>query len=254
MTFPHNDWHAVDDMLIEVRSNYERVVIILEGLYSMEGDIPDLKHFIELRNRHKVFLMIDEAHSIGVLGERGYGIGEHFTIHGSDVDIWMGTLSKTLASSGGYIAGSHALIENLKFSAPGFLYSVGIAPPVAAASKAAIEVMNAEPDRIVTLRNRSSLFHTLAGEQGLNTGTSDGYAIIPIILGSSLATARLSQALFKHGINVLPIIYPAVEERAARLRFFLNTSHTEEQIHNTVDILAVEMKKLGKRSISTLFR
>ena len=100
----------------------------------MDGDFPDLDRFIEIKRRHGTFLMVDEAHSIGVLGAHGFGIGEHFGVDPRDVDIWMGTLSKTLASCGGYIAGEQALVEYLKFSAPGFLYSVGMAPPVAAAA------------------------------------------------------------------------------------------------------------------------
>ena len=123
--FPHNDWQALDQLLAELRGEYRRVLVAIEGVYSMDGDIPDLPRFIEVKKRHKAFLMVDEAHSIGVLGPHGRGIGEHFDVDPADVDIWMGTLSKAFGSCGGYIAGCKALVEYLKYTAPGFVFSVG---------------------------------------------------------------------------------------------------------------------------------
>ncbi|MCP5150266.1 MAG: aminotransferase class I/II-fold pyridoxal phosphate-dependent enzyme [Ectothiorhodospiraceae bacterium] len=247
LPFPHNDWEALDAILRRERSRHERVVVVIEGIYSMDGDFPDLPRFIEVKRRHKAFLMVDEAHSLGVLGEHGFGIGEHFGIDPHDVDIWMGTLSKTLASCGGYIAGEGALVEYLKFTAPGFLYSVGMAPPVAAAALAALNVMASEPERVARLHERSTLFYALASEAGLNTGHSAGYSVIPVIVGSSIKAARLSNALFERGINVQPIIYPAVEERAARLRFFMSCAHTPEQIRSTVSVVAEELARLERK-------
>jgi 8-amino-7-oxononanoate synthase len=138
IAFRHNDWRRVDDLLRRHRRDFERVVVILEGIYSMDGDFPDLPRFVELRQRHKILLMVDEAHSFGVMGTHGYGLREHFGLAGSDVDIWMGTLSKSLASCGGYIAGCGALVLNLKFNAPGFVFSVGLPPGNAAAALAAL--------------------------------------------------------------------------------------------------------------------
>ncbi len=178
--------------------------------------------------------MVDEAHSIGVLGDRGHGIAEHLGIDPKAVDIWMGTLSKTFASCGGYIAGEQVLVDYLKASVPGFLYSVGMAPPVAAAALAAAEIMDREPWRIEALRKCGRLFLQLAREAGLNTGHSLGYSVIPVITGSSSSAARFSNTLLERGINVQPIIHPAVEERVARLRFFMNCTHTEQQIRDTV--------------------
>ncbi len=243
--FPHNDFQTLDEILSSERRKYERVVIVIEGIYSMDGDLPELDRLIELKRRHGTFLMVDEAHSIGVLGQRGFGIGEHFGIEGTDVDIWMGTLSKTLASCGGYIAGEQALIDYLKFSAPGFLYSVGMAPPAAAAALAALELMQAEPERVARLHERGKLFLDLAGKAGLNTGHSAGYSVIPVVVGSSLKSVRLSNALFERGINVQPIIHPAVEEASARLRFFMCCAHTDEQIRETVGAVAEEICRLS---------
>lgn len=236
--FPHNDSQALDSLLAEVRGQFERVLIVVEGLYSMDGDIPDLPALIDIKRRHQAFLMVDEAHSLGVLGATGRGIREHCGAAGKDVDIWMGTLSKALASCGGYIAGERALVEHLKYAAPGFVYSVGMSPPLAAASLAALKLMLQEPERVSRLRERAGAFLAMAKQAGIDTGYSQGYAVVPAILGSSLKAARLSNLLFERNINVQPIIHPAVEEKAARLRFFLSAEHSAAQIEMTTQILA----------------
>jgi 8-amino-7-oxononanoate synthase len=237
LSFPHNDWRALDALLARVRRDYRRVLVAIEGLYSMDGDMPDLPRFVEIRQRHEAFLMVDEAHSLGVLGSNGKGIREHCGVAPGDVDLWMGTLSKTLAGCGGFIAGCQPLIEMLRHLAPGFLYSVGLAPALAAGSLAALERMLAEPQRIVALQERSRQFLVEARQAGLDTGTSAGYAVVPIITGSSVKAAHWANALFDEGINVQPIFYPAVEERAARLRFFICSDHQPEQISRTVSAL-----------------
>jgi 8-amino-7-oxononanoate synthase len=244
MPFAHNDWEALDQLLTQCRLQYERVLIVIEGLYSMDGDVPELPHFVEIKRRHRAFLMVDEAHSMGVLGRGGGGIQEHFGLRGTDVDIWMGTLSKALASCGGYIAGSSALVEHLKCAAPGFLYSVGMPPPAAAAALMALRLMQAEPHRSQMLQRRGRQFLEAARARGLDTGHSMGLSVIPTITHSSLKAARLSEALFRRKINVQPIVYPAVQERSARLRFFISSEHTEDQIQTTVEALADEMRRL----------
>jgi 8-amino-7-oxononanoate synthase len=244
LSFAHNDWAALDGILTEQRRNFERVLIVIEGIYSMDGDFPDLPKFVEIKRKHRAFLMVDEAHSFGVMGKTGLGIREHFSLAGTDVDIWMGTLSKVLAGCGGYIAGETALVEHLKFMAPGFLYSVGMPPPVAAASLAALQGLRRQPERVVALQARGKYFLKQAQFAGIDTGSSSGFAVIPAITGSSLRAAKLSHALFERGISVQPILYPAVPEKSARLRFFMSYQHTEEQIDETVRVLAEEMSKI----------
>jgi len=243
LPFPHNDWAALDALLADQRQHYERVLIVIEGIYSMDGDYPDLPKFIDIKRRHHAFLMVDEAHSLGVMGKTGRGIREHFGVAGKEVDIWMGTLSKALAGCGGYIAGESALVEHLKFLAPGFLYSVGMAPPLAAASLAALQKLLKEPQRVHALQANGAYFLTQAKAHGINTGLSTGLAVIPVITGSSIQAAKLSEALFQRGISVQPILFPAVPEKAARLRFFLSCQHTQAQISLTVDAVAQELAR-----------
>ncbi len=241
LPFAHNDWAALDALLSEHRHHFERVLIVIEGIYSMDGDYPDLPRFIDIKRRHHAFLMVDEAHSLGVMGATGGGIREHFGIDGKDVDIWMGTLSKALAGCGGYIAGETALVEHLKFMAPGFLYSVGMAPPLAAASLAALTKLQLEPQRVQALQANGAYFLQQAQARGIDTGLGTGLAIIPVITGSSIRATRMSEALFQRGISVQPILFPAVPEKAARLRFFLSCQHTRAQIDHTVDAVAEEL-------------
>ncbi|AMB81807.1 MULTISPECIES: aminotransferase class I/II-fold pyridoxal phosphate-dependent enzyme [Pseudomonas] len=244
LSFAHNDWQALDRILGEQRQHFERVLVVVEGIYSMDGDYPDLPRFVELKRKHKIFLMVDEAHSLGVMGATGRGIREHFGLAGDDVDIWMGTLSKTLASCGGYIAGNTALVEHLKFLAPGFLYSVGLPPSVTASALAALRCLINDHERVQAVQARGEQFLRLAREAGLDTATSTGLAVIPVITGSSLKAGQLSSALFERGINAQPILYPAVPEKTARVRFFVSCEHTQEQISRTVAIVAEELARL----------
>ena len=242
--FAHNDWRALDVLLSGIRHSYRRVLIAIEGVYSMDGDYPDLARFVDIKEKHHAMLYVDEAHSLGTMGKTGRGLGEHAGIAPSGVDMWMGTLSKSLASCGGYIAGSAELIEYLKYTAPGFVYSVGISPPNAATALAALTVLRREPQRVARLHELSGLFLRLARERGLNTGVAAGTPVIPIIVGNSVRCLRLSRALFRRGINVQPIIHPAVPEHATRLRVFITINHTESLIRGAVDAIAEELAKL----------
>ncbi len=242
--FPHNDWETLERLLQSMRGAFRRVLIVIEGVYSMDGDIADLPKFIELKKRYKSFLMVDEAHSLGTLGETGRGISEHFDADPADVDLWMGTLSKSCASCGGYIAGNRAVVEYLKHTAPGFVYSVGIPPANAAAALEALHVLEAEPERVETLRQRSSLFLQLARRHGVDTGMSEGTPVVPAIVGNGLHCLQLARAMKQAGVNVQPILPPAVEEEKARLRFFITSTHTEEQIRYTVEVLAKSLEQI----------
>ncbi|MGW7363448.1 type I polyketide synthase [Streptomyces sp. NPDC054841] len=242
--FPHNDAAALDALLARVRHQYRRVLVVIEGVYSMDGDIADLPALIEVKERHGALIMIDEAHSIGVIGDHGRGIGEHFDVGRSSVDLWAGTLSKALASCGGYVAADSATIDYLRYTAPGFIYSAGMTPANAAASLAALRTLRAEPWRTARLRENAALFLTLARQAGINTGDSHDTPVIPCITGDSLKTLQLAQALQQDGISVNPILHPAVPEEMTRLRFFVTCDHTPEQIRHTVTTLDHHLRRL----------
>ncbi|MBE9077761.1 aminotransferase class I/II-fold pyridoxal phosphate-dependent enzyme [Romeria aff. gracilis LEGE 07310] len=241
IAFPHNDWQALDRLLHQHRRHYQKVLVAVEGIYSADGDLPPLPEIVRVKTTHRAFLLVDEAHSLGVLGSHGRGVGEHFNLPASAVDLWMGTLSKSLASCGGYIAGSAALIEYLKYTAPGFVFSVGMSPANTAAALAALRLLEAEPERVAELQARSRLFLQLAQESGLNTGASQDSPIIPIIVGPTEKAVQLSQTLFQRDINAQPMVYPSVSQHAARVRFFITALHMPEQIRETVETLAAEL-------------
>jgi 8-amino-7-oxononanoate synthase len=251
LVFPHNDWRALDAMLGRVRAQHRRALVTIEGVYSADGDVPDLERFVDVARRHGALLMVDEAHSLGVLGETGRGIAEHAGVDPRQVDIWMGTLSKSLASCGGYIAGSRALVEYLKYTSPGFVYSVGIPPSNAAAALAALRKLDDEPHRVEALRERSAYFLARCREEGLDTGESHGTPIVPIIVGDSLRAARLSALLLASGVNVQPMVAPAVPNEQARLRFFIAATHTEEELESTVRLVAAALRELDEADDAT---
>ena len=242
--FPHNDWKAAERMLRQMRGNYKRALIVIEGVYSMDGDYPDLPEFIRIKKQTKSYLMIDEAHSLGTMGPTGRGITEHFGVDAKEIDLLMGTLSKALGSCGGYIAGRKEIVEYLKYTAPGFVFSVGLSPAGAGAALASLQVLEKEPERVTQVRQRAAYFLKLAKEAGLDTGYSNNTPVVPVITGNSLHALLLSHQLSQRGINVYPILHPAVEEKKARLRFFITSMHTEEQIRKTVKCCKEEYDRI----------
>lgn len=242
-SYNHNDCDSLEELLKKHRHEHKHAVIVTEGLFSMDGNIPDLPRLIELKKKYGCMLMVDEAHSLGVLGKTGRGVREYFGIDPKDVDLWMSTLSKSMCGCGGFIAGSAELVRFLKYGSPGFVFSVGMPPVIAAACNTALNLMLKEPERVHKLQRISQFFLNYAREIGLDTGAAQGYAVIPIMVGDSIVSGFLSQMLFKRGIYVMPISFPAVKEGQARLRFFISASHTEEQVKKTLDAVAEELPK-----------
>jgi len=243
--FAHNDLDRLEQLLRLNRSRFRRVLIVVEGAYSMDGDLVDLPAVIELKKRHGALLMVDEAHSIGTVGEQGRGVGEFFGVDRRDVDVWMGTLSKAFASCGGYLGGSARMVRWLRHTLPGFVYSVGLTPPNAAAALAATELIVAEPHRVRALARNAALFLDLARAAGLATGTSAHTPIVPVLLGDSARTLHLADRLFARGVVADPIFHPAVEEGLARLRFFITGEHREDDIRRAVSVVAEEVRSVG---------
>jgi len=237
-SFRHNDHAQLDGLLRDLRPHYRRIVVAIEGVYSMDGDYPDLPEFIEVKKRHDALLYVDEAHSLGTMGPGGRGICEYFGVDPAEGDLWMGTISKALGAGGGYLAGRERLVRYLGHTTPAFVFSTACSPPNAAAALEGLRVIQREPWRVTRLRERSELFLKLAHDCDLDTGESGDTPVIPVILGSSTRAIRVSQMLLERGINARPILYPAVRESAARVRFFLTAEHTEEQIVRAVETLA----------------
>jgi 8-amino-7-oxononanoate synthase len=235
--FPHNDWEALDTLLRRLRRRHRRALVIIEGVYSADGDIPDLARFLEVKARHHALLMVDEAHSLGVIGATGRGLAEHAGVDPMAVDIWMGTLSKTLASCGGYIAGRADLVEYLRYTAPGFVFSVGMTPANAAAALAALQVLRDEPERVTTLRTLAAGFVASCRAHGIDVGASQGSAIVPVLAGDAARALRLSAALRARGVEAPPMLPPAVPEGQARVRFFVSAAHREEDVVRAVEAL-----------------
>ena len=248
--FPHNDWDVLESILESSRDSFERVLIVTEGLYSMDGDGPDLARLVDIKERWGAWLMVDEAHSIGVLGKTGRGIFEMQNVDPKRVDLWLGTLSKTLVSCGGYVAGSHILVDYLKFAANGLVYSVGMPGPATIAALTALKIMQREPERVSRLQANGQLFLTQARSAGLDVGSSWGCAVAPIIVGDTLRTVILADRLLKRGINAFPIIPPGVPEKSARLRFFLSASHSAQDIELAVATVQEELSALESSGIA----
>ena len=216
---------------IDTSDKTTRIKIMTDGILLQEVKLD------KLLSKYSV-IMVDEAHALGCIGKSGAGSFEYAGIDPKRVDIWMGTLSKTLCTCGGFIAGEKALIELLKYKASGFVYSVGLSPVLAAASLKALDLMHTESWRTQRLQENGKFALECARRLGLNTGLAEGTEILPVVVGSSMTAAFLSNLLLDAGVCVLPIIYPVVSEGAARLRFFLSASHSKEQIAQALELTA----------------
>lgn len=246
-SFPHNDYDALDELLAEHRGSFERAIVLVEGVYSMDGDIPDVPRLIEIKNRHKALLMVDEAHSMGIIGPRGLGVTDYFDIDGKDIDILFGSMSKAFATCGGFVAGPKPLIDILKNFAPGvLLYGAAPTPANIAAGLEAFRIMKQEPERAIRLQDNAKYFIKCAREAGLDTYHSKDSGVVPIITPDSEVALWLSCKLFDEGISSYPMLYPIVPRDKSRLRFFLNANHTKEQIERTINLIRDSLKVAPK--------
>jgi len=244
--FRHNDMDYLRHVLKQQRANHRNCLIAVESLYSMDGDIANLPELLRLKDEFKSWLMIDEAHSIGVLGQGGRGICEHFGVNPKRVDLIIGTLSKTFVSCGGFICAQKAVLESLKYLLPGFVYSVGLPPVIAAAAGAALELIRSEPQRVGKLQANAQYFLTRARESGLSTGPAEGYAIVPVMFPDMQSTMMASHFLMARGIYAPPIVQVGVPKGLPRIRFFISARHTFEEIDRTVEALKAFSSGLTK--------
>lgn len=244
--FPHNDYAALEQILQKIRNNYEKVLIVAEGAYSMDGDIAPIPEFVRIKKKYGALLMIDEAHSSFVIGKTGKGVSEHFNLQPNDIDIKMGTLSKGLGACGGYIASSKSIIEYSRYYLPGFIYTCGMSPPVAAAALAGIKLLKEDSTVVTDLHSNIECFLNEAHKRNFNTCLANGTAIIPILVGGDNFAYELSNLMLEKGVYVPAVVYPVVPKNSSRLRFCVTSKHTHEQIKTVLDVLKEVSDKIGK--------
>jgi 8-amino-7-oxononanoate synthase len=230
--FSHNDIKDLHKKL-SASKGQANTMIVVDGVYSMEGDIARLPEIYQLAKEFQSLLLLDEAHGTGVLGATGRGTAEHFGLHGK-IDVIAGTLSKALGGVGGFVSGSREMVDYLKHNARGFLFSAALPPSTCAGLIAAMEIIKKEPERLDRLRRNSERLRSGLQRQGWKTGLSQS-PIIPVVLGHERKTYEMTLALYKQGIYASPVIYPAVKKAAARLRLSVMATHTDEDIDRTLD-------------------
>lgn len=243
--FPHNDFAALESILRANRDKYEKVLIVVEGVYSMDGDIAPIPEFVRIKKEYGCFLLVDEAHSSCVIGARGGGVDEYFRLASDDIDIKMGTLSKGLGTCGGYLAGNRALITYLRYDVPGFVFSVGLSPVLAAATLEGVRIMMEDDTLVRSLHRNIRDFMEIAREYRFDTCLAGETAVAPILIGSDEDAFRLSGLLMKQGVFVPPAVYPAVPKGQARLRFCLTSAHKREQAEYALKALDALIKECG---------
>jgi glycine C-acetyltransferase len=241
--FPHKNLSELERILRETQTLPGRKLVITDGVFSMEGDIAPLPAIVELAEKYGAIMMIDDAHSSGVLGRNGRGTVDHCGMHGR-VDIQVGTLSKAIGVLGGYVCGSRELIQYLYHKARPFLFSTSHPPAVAAACLAAFEILEEEPQWVEKLWANTRLFKAGLNALGFNTGESQT-PITPVIVGKSDLTMRFSDELFRAGVFAQGISYPTVPEAKSRIRTIVTATHTQEQLESALDVLGRVGKQLG---------
>ncbi|SFL02185.1 aminotransferase class I/II-fold pyridoxal phosphate-dependent enzyme [Shimia haliotis] len=238
LTYAHNDLDDLERIIASKRDDYSRVLICTEGLFSMDGDITNLPRLLDIKERADCWLLLDEAHSYGVLGPTGRGTCEHFGVDPNRVEVAIGTLSKSFGSSGGFIAANADVIEWMRFCLPGFVYSVGLSPSTVASAHAALDILKAEPDRVTRLRGNSRRFLHRARDAGLNTGTAIGEAVVPILFETPEDCIFVAEALMQQGIYAPPVVHIGVPKDLPRIRFFISETHSEADIDRVIAAVA----------------
>ena len=241
--FAHSDMADLEKVLKEKRAKYENVLIITDGVFSMDGDIANLPGIVELAEKYNCLTYVDDAHSSGVLGESGRGTVDHFKLHGR-VDIVMGTLSKAIGAIGGYVAGKQVTIEWLKNRGRPFLFSTGLPPAAVGAAIEAVKMLMSSTEYTDKLWANAKFFKEELGKLGYNTGRSET-PITPIIIGDEAKTLQFSKKLFENGLFSGPIVFPTVPKGTGRVRCMVTAGHTTEQLDRAVKICEKAGKDMG---------
>lgn len=237
-TFRHNDPDSLEEVLrTRTKSRRSRTLIAIEGVYSMDGDVCPLPEIVRLKEKYGAFLLVDEAHALGVLGATGRGVHEHFGVPASAVDLWTGSLSKTIPANGGYLMGSRQLVLYLQHGAAPFMFSAALCPAAAGAALSAVDTIEREPERIRRLWENVLYLHASLRELGFDLGTSAS-PVVPVIAGSDEAAYRLSRHLFDHGFLASAVVFPAVPPGSARLRLCVTAAQERTMLEEAVEAFA----------------
>ncbi len=241
--FRHNDPQSLEAIVESSTAKKKNVMIIIEGVYSMDGDICRLREFAEIAEKYDACIALDDAHGTGVLGKTGKGTPEHFGLEDS-VDLLMGTFSKALGCVGGFVCGQKEVISHIKHKARSFMFSA--APPVSnvVSVSTIIDIIRSEPQHLQNLRENEKYFKSRLKEMGFDYGESET-PIVPIIIKDTEKTMHLSQKLFENGILMLPMVYPAVARGQERLRCTISAKHTREDMDRALDVIGTEGRRLG---------
>jgi len=240
--FRHNEMDHLEGLLKNAPSDVAKLVIA-DSVFSMDGDIIDLPRVVALCKQYNAWLMIDEAHSLGVLGEKGTGIEEHFNLY-DGIDIKMGTLSKTIPSVGGYVAANKDIITYLRHASRAYIFSAALPPAQTAAANEAFKVILDEPERIVKLNLNTKQFIGGLKSMGFDTMLTET-AIVPVLCGDDETAFAMTREAQHHDVFVLPVVSPAVPEGLARLRATVTAAHEPSEIERAMDIIGEAGKKLG---------
>jgi glycine C-acetyltransferase len=248
LVFEHKNMAQAEEKLASVKTEPGKKLLITDGVFSMDGDIGPLPELCDLAEKYGAIMMVDDAHSSGVLGRNGRGTIDHFNVHGR-VDIQVGTLSKAIGALGGYVCGTHDLIDFLYHRARPFLFSTSHPPSVAATCIAAFDVLENEPERIEKLWENTRFWKKelalLGFDVGGKTTPASETPITPIILGDGKLTMDFSRGLFNEGVLGTGIAFPTVPEGKARIRTIMTATHTADELHQALDVLKRVGKKMG---------
>lgn len=242
-TFKHSDMQDLEKILKENRDQYENVLIITDGVFSMDGDIAKMPEIVELAEKYNCMTYVDDAHSSGVLGESGRGTVDHFNLHGR-VDFTIGTLSKAIGVVGGYVAGKKVTIEWLKNRGRPFLFSTGMTPSAVGSCIEAITMLKESTQYTDKLWENARYFKEKISKLGYNIGNSET-PITPVIIGEEALTGEFSKQLFENGLFVSPIVFPTVPKGTARVRCMVTAGHSKEQLDKAVEIFEKVGKEMG---------
>ncbi len=248
-TFRHNNVQHLEKVLQECQAEYEGTLVVVDSVFSLEGDIAPVPQLLEVVRKYGARLLLDDAHSLGVLGERGYGTCEHFGLKGQQVDLIMGVLSKAIGVAGAFVAGPREVIHYLRLNARSRVFSQGITPPHVGAIMAALDILESEPERLTALRQNVNYMQTELRRLGFDIGANPQSGIIPVMLGSERKAWPFGKLLHDQGIFCNVFAYPAVAAGKARIRLSIQATHTQQDLDQTLYAIQSAARQLVDFSI-----